>query len=98
MIGESLTTTGSHVLCRYCGKPIRFFPVTIKAHDATQKGDVAFLVPDYHEDCRTLAMMASEVFREMQRQQDQDKKKEIPYWVRVSRDYDRKEALRRKGR
>ena len=83
MITDSLTTTGAHVLCRYCGRPIRFFPVTVSTNDATGKG-VSFLVPDYHDACRIKA-------RAMTGTVPDKPKKEIPYWVRVSRN----DAIRR---
>lgn len=90
MITESLTTTGQHVLCRYCGRPIRFYPVTVSTNDATGES-IRFLAPDYHETCRRNAHEVVCVGTK-----PDEKKKEIPYWVSVSRKYDRKQALRRR--
>lgn len=92
MITDSLTTTGAYVLCRYCGRPIRFFKVTVVTNDATGEA-ISFLAPDYHPACHKKALQVVAEAQAANRN-----RKEIPYWVRASREYDRKQALRRKGR
>ncbi len=78
MITESLTTTGQHVLCQYCGRPIRFFPVTVATSDASGQSMI-FLAPYYHEDCRAKAhaVICSGMATK-------PKKKEIPYWAKMN--------------
>lgn len=92
MITDSLITTGAHVLCRYCGRPIRFFKVTVTTNDATGEA-VSFLAPDYHPACHKKALQVVGEAQTANRD-----RKEIPYWVRASREYDRKQALMGKRR
>lgn len=88
MITESLTTTGNHVLCRYCGRPLRSREAAVTTTDATGN-NVAFIGPDYHAACW---LSAHTVYCGTV---DPPKKKEIPYWVKLSREHDRKRSRRK---
>lgn len=80
MITESLTTTGQHVLCRYCGRPIRFYSVIVATSDATGK-EIHFLAPQYHPACHFKA--TRQVVGEAQNANRG--RKEIPYWAKMNR-------------